>query len=275
MSNTTSKLKDRLELKEKSWYDLSDWSGTLDSARKLGPNASDWERAWSKLRVANRNCQIALVAYFAEQPEVARQHGKQCLDETMEFLFGNWRETYITDEGHPDPKWWKTRFDWMEVFEGALLWGSVLGEWAVLQKAGAFPEPDSCTSDGYRPQERDLYVALGGFLHGAPRDELDALLQRASSGPSKSYKLIVESLRACVARDEPALQKSLNEFLKHYKKTDFPKNDFTQKVSFKGTFFFHRAQKEGLAITIRPEYSDHIVPASLIQPSAPSELTTR
>jgi len=56
---------------------------------------------------------IGLVAYFAEQPASARQYGKQCLDETKEFLFGAWRETYITEEGRPNPKYWKTRFDWM------------------------------------------------------------------------------------------------------------------------------------------------------------------
>ena len=158
------------------------WLESLEVARLLPPDATDNERAWSKFSVADTGNMLALVADFAERPHLAREYGKQCLQDSVDFLLGDWRNTYLAEDRRPDPKYWKCHFIWMQVFEGALLWGSVLGEWELLRKVGTFPESDSCISDGYRVQDRDLYVALGGFLRGAFPDELEALLERAATG---------------------------------------------------------------------------------------------
>ena len=72
-------------------------------------------------------------------------------------------------------------------------------------------------------------------------------------------KLLVTVIRACLSHDAVQLQKSLIDYLKHYKKNDFPKKEITKKVSIFGTFFVHWAKKEGLTITVPPEFADHIV----------------
>jgi len=270
LTGTKAHLRNRLRLKVKGWYDLSHWSESLKIAGTRAPDGDDFNRAWSKQSVAHTSSLMALVGYFAEQPQLARQYAKQSIEATMEFLFGDWRNTYITEEGHADPIYWKRHFSWMDEFESALLWGSVLGDWQTVQRLATFPEPDSHIDGGYRPQDRDVLVALGAFLCNST--DLPAKLQRAATGHRKTCLLTLEMIEACIARDQHSLQRALIQFLSHYKKTEFPKEQITLKVSFKATFFFHWASKGGLSIQIPPEYSDHIVPSDLIARSEATEL---
>ena len=148
---------------------------------------------------------------------------------------------------------------WMQLFEAAVLWGSVLGRWDFLKRVGSFPESDSCISDGYRAVDRDLYVAWAAFLRGAPAAEIDPLLEKVQSGRSRPAKLVLAMLRAGLTRDGGALQKALVEWLKYYRKEEFPKEKVTKKITIEGTFFVHWAEKEGIPVTVPPEFVDHIV----------------
>jgi hypothetical protein len=251
-------LKERLNLLAE-WSDIAGWLENMRSAQRLRSNADDYEKAWIKFQTASTRSLLTLVCYFAEDHQSAKLYGKQCLEDCNEFFFGTWRSQFTTSDKTIDATWWKRRFIWMQIFEAALLWGSVLGQWEFLKKVGTFPEPDSCISDGYRPQDRDLYVALGAFLREAPSAELETLLERASTASKKSCKLLVPVIRACLARDTALLQKALIEYLKYYKKNEFPKENITKKISIEGTFFVHWAEKEKLAINVPPEFADHIV----------------
>jgi hypothetical protein len=251
-------LKERLNLLDE-WSDVPKWLESVKIAQLLHPNASDYDKAWGKFNIADTRALLALVCYFAEDHQSAKLYGKQCLEDCNEFFFGSWRSQFITPDKTIDAARWKRRFIWMQILEATLLWGSVLGEWEFLKKVGTFPEPDSCISDGYRQQDRDLYVAFGAFLRDASQMELETLLERAATGSRKSCKLLVAVIRACVARDTVLIQKSLVEFLKYYKKNEFPKEQITKKISIEGTFFVNWAEKEKLAITVPTEFLDLIV----------------
>jgi hypothetical protein len=238
MTNRAPKLSERLELLP-DWTDVQKWLASIEAVQGLPPRATEFDVACSKSRVASTRSLLALVAYFAEQPQLATSYAEQCLNESKEFLFGEWRNTYLAENKRIDPKWWKRNLMWMPVFEGVLLWGAVLGQWAALKEVGTFPEADGYLSHDYRAQERDLYVALGGFLRSAPVNELRELLDRAATGGSKRCKLAVAVVRACLARDAAGLQEALNAFLKHYKKIEFPKQDIIKKISVEGTLFVH------------------------------------
>lgn len=218
-----------------------------------------YEMAWKKLSLADDRSLVAILYFMLEDDLSSKKHALEIIGACEEFFFGTWRFEFLTPEKKIEPAWWKRRFIWMQTFETALLWGSVLGRWDFLEKIGTFPEPDSCISDGYRDQDRDLYVALGAFLRRAPPAELEALLEKAATGSRKSCKLLVSVIHACLARDTVLLQKSLLDFLKHYKKNDFPKQEITKKISILGTLFVHWAKNEGLIITVPPEFIDHIV----------------
>jgi len=220
---------------------------------------SEYGIAWKKFDQPWNHSLVAILYFLLEDDENTRKHALEFFNTANEFFFGSWRLRFTTPEKSVDATWWKRRFIWMQIFEAALLWGASIGEWQFLKKVGTFPEPDSCVSDGYREQDRDLYVALGAFLREAPRAELDTLLERASAGPKKSCKLLASVIHSCQARDAALLQKALIEFLKYYKKNEFPKEKITKKISTEGTFFVHWAEKEGLAIAVPAEFEDHIV----------------
>jgi hypothetical protein len=147
----------------------------------------------------------------------------------------------------------------MQIFEAALLWGAALQKWEYLKRVGLFPEPDSCISDGYCEQERNLYLALGALLREATKPELEALLERAATGQHRGSSLAVSVIRACLARDDRRLNIRLAEFLSHYKRSEFPEEKMTKKISIVGTFLVHWARKEGLAVVVPGDFMDHIV----------------
>ncbi len=252
------KLSERLKISQK-FLDFRGMESGLEAVRQLPPKWTDYDRAWSKFNIPHRRFLISLSCYYSDDHALAASHAAKCIAESDEFFFGSWRSEYITPENTVDVKYWKREFDWMEIFEAALLWGSVLNEWEYLKKCGTFPEPDSCFSGDYKLQDRDLYVALGGFLREAPRAELSILLERVSTGSKKHCKLLVAVIHSCFARDAALFQKTLIEFLKHYKKSEFPKEYITKKISIEGTLFVHWAEKEKLPITLPTEFEDYIV----------------
>jgi len=292
----STNLRERLDL-------LSEWcdpSGYLRSAQDCAQWASvdDEQRAWHKSGLAHSRHLAALAAYFAGNPELARRSGQQCLNDSMDYLFGNWRASFKIPENHrrellelesrrakrtggPLPldarqasseELLRRYWDWTKVFKGIMLWGSVLGDWEALNRAGAYPQADSHI-DSEHAQDMDTYVALGGFLRNAPSAELEPLFLRAASSKSRFSGLILAMMRACLARDAGELQRAFVAFLRHYKRSEFPKKQITRKITIEGTFFFHWASHNGLNIEVPPEFVDHIVPSDLIPP-APQEVST-
>ena len=161
---------------------FADYSGDLEGvaiAKNVNPNADEYDRAWKKFKLPSRRHFLSIACYYSDEHALVKEHASQCIPELEEFFFGDWRNTFQTPEKTIDPGWWKRRFIWMQLFEAAALWGSVLGRWDFLQRVGTFPEPDSCISDGYRAVDRDLYVAWAAFLRGAAPTEIEPLLEQA------------------------------------------------------------------------------------------------
>jgi hypothetical protein len=108
--------------------------GMLESAQRESPK-SEFEAAWNKLNRADIRGLLALDYYLMEDQQNAVLHARACLEAADEFLFGKWRKEFKTPEGRIDPRWWKERFTWMEIYEHCLLWG------AALRDSGATGEP--------------------------------------------------------------------------------------------------------------------------------------
>ena len=241
------------------WWHPDDWLQFLTSYNKsFGPHATDYERASRKFTYADTKGLLALASYYAGAEEAARVYGKEFLQEAEGFFFGDWRNIYLTEDKRTDPKWWMEHLDWIRIFEHVLVWAAVLGEWDYLKRVGGYPEP-SIPACGYKEQERNLYLAIGALLSGASAGELSVRLDLAGAGRAKTCKLIVAALRACVSRDTSALNKTLLAYLKHYKKSEFPKQSMTKKVSIEGTFIVHWAEKEGIKVEVPSDFTDHIV----------------
>jgi hypothetical protein len=258
MKAGTEPLYKRLHLDPK-WWSYKEMEASIPLATRLPPKPSDFNRAWAKANLPFTRFLLSLACYYAGEIELARNHGKKCIEECDEFFFGDWRNTYKTGENQIDPGWWKRETEWMWIFECALVWGSVLGEWQFLAKVGAFPESDSYIFEDYIPQDRNMYVAIGRLLCDDSKNDLEDFLRLAEVGPRVYCRLLVPLIRAVLARDTNLFQERLTKYLRHYVSEKFPEEKFTSKISIHGTVFVHWAEKEGLAIKVPPEYADHIV----------------
>lgn len=250
------KLYEKLSLRPGMW-DTSEMKLMVETCQK--PSSDCYDRAWDKESLPRSRSILALAHYYSDEHAIVREHASQCIPEMEEFFFGDWRNTFQTPEKIIDPGWWKRGLIWMQLFEAAVLWGSVLGRWDFLKRVGYFPEPDGCISDGYRAVDRDLYVAWAAFLRGASAEEIEPLLEQVQSGRSRPAKLVLTLIRAGLSKDAAAFQKALVKWLEHYRKEEFPKEKVTKKITIEGTFFVHWAEKEGLPVTVPPEFTDHIV----------------
>jgi hypothetical protein len=219
------------------------------------------EFAWNKSDLVSNRTLVAIKYFALEDDSSMKIHAVEAVRAADEYFFGSWRsKVYKSDEGERvDAACLRQHYDWIGDYEAALLWASVLGDWKFLKKLGTYPTPDCQADNDYGKQGRDFYVAVGAFLREAPEAELERLLERASAGPKRLYKLAVTVMRAGIVRDAVAFQDGLIELLKYYKKSEFPKKLVTKYVSVEGTFFVHWAEKEKIPLTVPPEFQDHIV----------------
>ena len=252
------KLYERLNLKPNIWQTMHKIE-SVEIAKNIRPDADSYDRAWKKFELPDCLHLLSLAYYYSDEKELTTEHANQCISELEEFFFGEWRNRFETPEKKLDPGWWKRGFIWMQLFEAAVLWGSILGKWDFLKRVGEFPELDSCISDGYRPVDRDLYVAWAAFLREASPNEIRPLLERVQSGKSRRCKLVLALLRAGLARDVAEFEKALILWFKYYREEEFPKEKITKKISIEGTFFVHWAEMKGLTISVPEDFVDHIV----------------
>jgi len=86
-------------------------------------------------------------------------------------------------------------------------------------------------------------VGWAAFLREAAPAEIDPLLAQVQSGRSRPAKLVLALLRR-YGREAPAFQKALEDWLKHYRKEEFPKEKVTKKITLKGHSSFIGRRKK-------------------------------
>ena len=232
--------------------------GMLQTAERESTK-TEFEAAWNRLNRADLRGLLALDYYLLNDGQNAALHGRKCLCEADEFLFGRWRSDFKTPGGAVDPRWWKERFTWMEVYEHCLLWGAALADWSFLKRVSQFPEEAACLSMGTKPQDRDALVAIAAILRGDSHDECASHINRLLAGPKKGGKLLAAALKALLDMDSDAFEPSVAAYLQQYKKAEFPKDKLTKKVSIEGTLIVNWARYRGLDMEMPAEFEDHIV----------------
>lgn len=218
-----------------------------------------YEIAWNKFERVHSQELVALKYYLLDDHQAVERHARTCIKEAEEFFLGSWRSEFKTPEGRQDARWWKEKFIWMEIFKACLLWGSVLEEWDVLKRISSFPDENACISDGSKPQERDALVAIASVLRGDAHDKSSRYLDRAATGTKKGCKLLADTLHKLIAVDANGFEKALAAYLQNYKKTDFPKENITKKISIEGTCLVHWGRHQGLKMQVPSQLEDYIV----------------
>jgi hypothetical protein len=253
-------IKERLRIPN----ELADYEAYLRALERVVKRSleSDYDRAWARLDGADRMNWVALTYYYSGKYAECHRYAEQFMDAADEFLLGDWRDKLIPPKfNEPESAWWKLNFSWMYIFEGALLWGSCLGQWDRLSKIATFPDDDAyVTSEDFKKEDRDVMVAVGSFLIDPSGQKTNELLERLESGKRKLHKAYAKVLRACGGEDAADINSALNEYLKEYKKSEFPKHSVSKKISIYGSFVFHwAAATKGQEPSVNEEYLDHIV----------------
>jgi hypothetical protein len=230
----------------------------LNRAESESPK-TDFEAAWNKLNRSELHGLVALDYYLLDDPRNTAKYARACLKQADEFLFGNWRNEFKTPDGRIEPRWWKERFTWMEVFGHCLLWGSALADWDFLKRVSAFPEENACLSMGTKPQDRDSFVAIATMLKGCPSEKCVHNINRLSAGPKKGGKLLSVALLALLNADAAAFGESLTAYLQQYKKGEFPKEELTSRISIEGTLLMRWGRHLGIKVEVPNQFQDHIV----------------
>jgi hypothetical protein len=76
---------------------------------------------------------------------------------------------------------------------------------------------------------------------------------------SARHKRLGEVLRALGMRDAALAQEAFEAYLKFYRKSEFPRDDWDEKVSLDGSILFHLARHVGVPLQIPEKYRDHII----------------
>ena len=197
---------------------------------------------------------VAVRYYLLDDFDKAREYGSRVLPAVLEYFWGNWRTKARTDLGTIDPTWWHTTESWMSLFGSALLWGSVLRDWASLRDAARYPDDRSGldTVDA-TPALRKLYIEIGKHLRGEAVEACAAQVGKLQGSTWHGTYVLARCLDAIAQRENRMFQKSIDEFFRcrHMRKSS---NNVTDTISMEGTFMLNLAQHEGINTDIRPEY---------------------
>jgi hypothetical protein len=208
-----------------------------------------------KAMMVNALSLVAVKYYLLEEKGAATKHAAEVIHAAEEYFFGDWRNTFKTDHGGPDPMFWRRGERWMDYFSYGLGWGAALGDWEGLRKLAEYPD-DNVPDEG-EPSRKALYRAFASHLLGRPEPEVLAHLEGA--GRKKLTALAAEALRQVLAGDAAAFNKALDDLLKKHRKAKFPLDQIPDAQSFDATFLVHLAEREGMKVELAGEAARDLV----------------
>jgi len=234
----------------------SEWFKTIEQ-----PTAFELENNLESFKHSipfSRNL-LAFKAYYIEDSRLAKLHWEQVPLDTLEYFFGDWRNTFKFEKSGGDPNYWKRR-EWMGSYNDGLLACAITGKWDVAKQLSEYPD-EKCGQDvDTQPEERSYLLALSEWLRtGVLESEGKKHLESAKSGKSPRAKEEAKLLEVAIMADEKSAKKIFSDYMAYYLKKVFPLRDVTEKQSKMGTFFWHRWKKSGIDIDLDSKHRDYII----------------
>jgi hypothetical protein len=236
--------------------EVLDPSQSLDTFASVRKKIATGERlldmAWLRCSVSDTLC---VVYYLRAERQETRQWAIEAVAGVEYYLFGDWREKAITDEGGVDPDWWFAQsISWTDQLCDGLCWGAVFGLWESIDKLMAFPtEKIGKDLEGAVP--RAFYIGLARWW--ADHEDvswIDDVKDMRGAG-SKDYHMRCDVLNAISAQDVSLVSKTFTEYLQFWVKRI---KDCPQRLPKGAAFLYHVAQREGMVIDLPNELSMHV-----------------
>src|SRR5688500_4655429 len=214
-----------------------------------------WYNDWY---MTDRERNAAVCYFLLGDVSNCRRFAGRVVAHSLDYFYGSWRSELRTDDGTFDAGWWK-RVSWISPFREASCFASCLEDWTEFKRLAEYPT-DLCRPDpGCMREDKALYLALACFFRGEVGGDYERYYGTIDSGKKQKPKLLAEVLRAVQAINQSRFQRTLEEYFRYFRKSEFKKTSIDKLLSFDGTTLINVGRKQGLQFKIPPEVEDHII----------------
>lgn len=199
----------------------------------------------------------AVCFYIVEDLVQCAEHAQQVLSGVQELFLGDWRHHSETDDGVVDPEWWHAHLWWTQEYRACLGWGSALGEWEQLKVVSEYPE-GRCPVDESGEAEKVYLCSVADSILEKDLAATVESLKWLAGGYERRFALLANLELAFVDRDDAMLQRAFDQYLAYFAKHDAKQNTIV-RISYEGTFYFHRGRAAGIPLKLSEKCGDYIV----------------
>ncbi len=235
---------------------LDEWLDVIKQYSR-GPS-SDKLTYMYKISAVSDYSRVAYYCYLLEDRIRCIEFAGTMLECLYEYYYGEWKKKVSNDDGVINPDWWKV-MSWINEFRDALLWGSSIDRWEILERIACYPDEDCWQDDLYSKEFHIWYLLVACVLRQDANRKILRYMSTLEQSRKMREKLLAHVLQAILKGDESQVNTELNAYLKFYKKKEFTKPEITEKVSIDGTFLINFARHKGIKVKYASEYEDHIV----------------
>src|SRR5688572_1209836 len=166
-----------------------------------------------------------LACYLLERNAAAKEHAGLLIEQVVDYLFGDWRNTYASTEGVPDASSptgtrsvrvtrnaaeCRRQLTWMRAFRAGLLWALCLGREESVRRIASYPADDVYGEDfggDFGPRHKSYYILLSALVLNPGRPPAGRHVEQVERAGRKKPKLLLAALREAQRRDAGAFGK--------------------------------------------------------------------
>lgn len=238
-------------------FELGQFLPSFEKHEQMSP--PDWLVDSIKSGLVADATNVAICHYCSGNTNEAKRYAEKCVKHALEYFHGEWRGRIPTDLKTLDPGWWRIHATWVTPFREALCWATVLGDWKSVQRLAEYPAKESKPGVDATREDAAACFALACVLRNAPAAEYAHCFAVIDKGKKEKPKLIAAVVRALQARDAAQFQKSLESYLRYFRKSEFKKTSLDKLLCLDGTTLLNIGLHMGLAFSIPSEVEDHII----------------
>lgn len=226
---------------------------------KSSPLRSEKSLFGRKLTIPWKANTVAASYYLLEDKANAAKFGRETVDAVLEYYYGTWRETALTDIGTRDSSWWHNNAYWMDHFRQGLCWASAIGDWASAKKIADYPTDECKVDSGFAKEDKASFLAVAHFVRGEPATNYQRYFQEIKNGKKEKSKRIAAVVEALQAKDGPSFQRSLEVYLDYFRKREFKRNALDNLLCYDGTILINIGKRAGMEFKTPRATEDYII----------------
>jgi hypothetical protein len=225
---------------QSSINDFHKYMGQKDGTRFQNP----LNIAWSLIGDSES---AAKWSYLAGHSDAFAKWSRIAAESVIYYLFGDWKNKQKHDDGTIDAdRWFRVRpsslnMTWTTYLNDGLCWAAVGGHWELVDKLLTFPQSD-IEADDDGEVGRGYYLGLAAWWNDEKNLGWIKEVKELRGAGSKAYHLLCDAVAAIAARGKPALEKSLDQYVKLFVK----RRDHEEQFPIAATFLWHVAGHKGL-----------------------------